>query len=199
MAGNLVIGTAVMLASGTLNEIAAGFAIGVETAGLLVTAGAIVMGYPIVGGAALLGAVQHIRAGTIAAARDGAVAEDVAEPWTDPGFIDAIVALQKRREARAVGDPVFFDRSPVCALALACRRAGRLEQALACLDLGLHVVVDKPVAPDAVATQAIRHRAIARRATRRKAPALMPPRQDVSTGWTQTGMAKSRVTKRSMP
>lgn len=44
MAGNLVIGTAVMLASGTLNEIAAGFAIGVETAGLLVTAGAIVMG-----------------------------------------------------------------------------------------------------------------------------------------------------------
>ena len=30
-------------------------------------AGAIVMGYPIVGGAALLGAVQHLRAGTIAA------------------------------------------------------------------------------------------------------------------------------------
>jgi predicted ATPase len=48
-----------------------------------------------------------------------AQAEGVAEPWTDPGFIDAIVSLQKQREARAVGDLVFFDRSPICALALA--------------------------------------------------------------------------------
>ena len=48
-----------------------------------------------------------------------AQAEGVAEPWTDPGFVDAIVTLQGQREARAVGDPVFFDRSPVCALALA--------------------------------------------------------------------------------
>lgn len=46
-------------------------------------------------------------------------AEGVAEPWTDPGFVDAIVTLQRRREARAVGEVVFFDRSPVCALALA--------------------------------------------------------------------------------
>jgi len=48
-----------------------------------------------------------------------AQAEGVDEPWTDPGFIDAIVSLQKQREASAVGDLVFFDRSPVCALALA--------------------------------------------------------------------------------
>ena len=48
-----------------------------------------------------------------------AQAEGVAEPWTDPGFIDAIVRLQIQRQARAVGDPIFFDRSPVCALALA--------------------------------------------------------------------------------
>lgn len=48
-----------------------------------------------------------------------AQAEGVAEPWTDPGFVDAIVSLQKQREARAVGEVVFFDRSPVCALALA--------------------------------------------------------------------------------
>lgn len=48
-----------------------------------------------------------------------AQAEGVAEPWTDPGFIDAIVTLQKQREARAVGEVAFFDRSPVCALALA--------------------------------------------------------------------------------
>lgn len=48
-----------------------------------------------------------------------AQAEGVAEPWTDPGFIDAIVTLQRRRETRAVGETAFFDRSPVCALALA--------------------------------------------------------------------------------
>lgn len=48
-----------------------------------------------------------------------AQAEGVAEPWTDPGFVDAIVTLQRRRETRAVGEVVFFDRSPVCALALA--------------------------------------------------------------------------------
>ncbi|WP_354668923.1 AAA family ATPase [Caulobacter sp. RL271] len=48
-----------------------------------------------------------------------AQAEGVAEPWTDPGFVDAIVALQRQRQARASGDLVFFDRSPVCALALA--------------------------------------------------------------------------------
>lgn len=48
-----------------------------------------------------------------------AQAEGAAEPWTDPGFIEATVALQAQREARATGELVFFDRSPVCALALA--------------------------------------------------------------------------------
>jgi len=48
-----------------------------------------------------------------------AQAEGVAEPWTDPDFVDAILTLQRRREARAVGEVVFFDRSPICALALA--------------------------------------------------------------------------------
>lgn len=49
------------------------------------------------------------------------------EPWTGPGFIDMIVALQQRRQAgagRAAG-PVFFDRSPVCTLALS-RFLGRV-------------------------------------------------------------------------
>ena len=44
-----------------------------------------------------------------------------AEPWRHPDFIDEIVALQRRRQdaALAAGDgPVFFDRSPVCTLAL---------------------------------------------------------------------------------
>jgi len=44
------------------------------------------------------------------------------EPWTCAGFADAIVRLQRQREARAgagaPGAAVFFDRSPVCTLAL---------------------------------------------------------------------------------
>jgi predicted ATPase len=43
------------------------------------------------------------------------------ESWKDPAFIDAIVSLQRQREtcARAAeGDIVYFDRSPVCTLAL---------------------------------------------------------------------------------
>lgn len=38
------------------------------------------------------------------------------EPWTDPGFIDRIVALQVQRQ-RLAGDGVF-DRSPICTWAL---------------------------------------------------------------------------------
>ncbi len=43
------------------------------------------------------------------------------EPWLSPGFIDQIVTLQQARQAvRSPGPgPVFFDRSPVCTLALA--------------------------------------------------------------------------------
>ncbi len=43
------------------------------------------------------------------------------EPSLNPGFIDQIVTLQRARQAaRPAGPgPVFFDRSPVCALALA--------------------------------------------------------------------------------
>src|SRR4051794_41026177 len=43
-----------------------------------------------------------------------------AEPWRDPAFIDRIVALQRQRQlttARPDG-VTFFDRSPVCTLAL---------------------------------------------------------------------------------
>jgi predicted ATPase len=44
------------------------------------------------------------------------------EPWTGPEFIDEILRLQRHREllAQLAGedDPVFFDRSPVCTLAL---------------------------------------------------------------------------------
>jgi predicted ATPase len=41
------------------------------------------------------------------------------EGWRDPGFVEEIVALQRRRERAAAGSGVtFFDRSPVCTLAL---------------------------------------------------------------------------------
>jgi predicted ATPase len=55
-------------------------------------------------------------------------AQGRAEPWTCPGFTERIVALQRQREDQ-VGDAggraaaVFFDRSPVCTLALS-RYAG---------------------------------------------------------------------------
>jgi predicted ATPase len=44
-----------------------------------------------------------------------------AEPWASPGFADRIVGLQRRREQAAAHhgqQTVFFDRSPVCTLAL---------------------------------------------------------------------------------
>ncbi|MGH3876298.1 MAG: AAA family ATPase [Actinophytocola sp.] len=43
------------------------------------------------------------------------------EPWREPAFVDQVVRLQRRRRdaARVAGDAdVFFDRSPVCTLAL---------------------------------------------------------------------------------
>jgi predicted ATPase len=43
------------------------------------------------------------------------------QPWTDPAFIDKILALQRQRQRRKVRseiDTVSFDRSPVCTLAL---------------------------------------------------------------------------------
>ena len=48
-------------------------------------------------------------------------AQGIAEPWTSPDFIDAIVRLQQARERRHAGatDPHFHDRSVVCTAALA--------------------------------------------------------------------------------
>lgn len=44
------------------------------------------------------------------------------EPWREPGFIDAIIELQRERQLQADaggGEARVFDRSPVCTLALA--------------------------------------------------------------------------------
>jgi predicted ATPase len=48
-----------------------------------------------------------------------------AEPWRDPAFIDKIVTLQRQREDGVPAvETVFFDRSPMCTLALS-RHLGR--------------------------------------------------------------------------
>jgi predicted ATPase len=53
------------------------------------------------------------------------------EPHTNPSFIDAILGLQRQRQqaAETTEDIVFFDRSPVCTLALS-RYLGYAESAL---------------------------------------------------------------------
>jgi predicted ATPase len=49
----------------------------------------------------------------------------IAEPWRHRDFIDRIVSLQRaREEACADGGTVFFDRAPICTLALS-RYIGR--------------------------------------------------------------------------
>jgi predicted ATPase len=54
------------------------------------------------------------------------------EPWRDPCFINEILALQRRRQAAApAGAVVFFDRSPVCTLALNRHLRGPESQPLA--------------------------------------------------------------------
>jgi predicted ATPase len=46
-------------------------------------------------------------------------ARGVAEPWTEPGFTDRIVALQRQRRLGASGETQFHDRSAFCTEALA--------------------------------------------------------------------------------
>jgi predicted ATPase len=62
-------------------------------------------------------------------------ARGVAEPWTRPEFIDAIVELQKMRQTGAPGNKKmvqFHDRSPVCTAALATYLGFPFSRALSC-------------------------------------------------------------------
>ncbi|MEP6968505.1 MAG: AAA family ATPase [Pseudomonadota bacterium] len=48
-------------------------------------------------------------------------ARGVPDPWTKPGFIDAITRLQRRRQIAAIAHSSrtqFYDRSPICTHAL---------------------------------------------------------------------------------
>ncbi|GAB3675902.1 AAA family ATPase [Saccharopolyspora tripterygii] len=47
-----------------------------------------------------------------------AQARGVEKPWEDSRFIDEVITLQRRRESAVRAATAFFDRSPVCTLAL---------------------------------------------------------------------------------
>jgi predicted ATPase len=64
------------------------------------------------------GVVEEAATDVIAATQ----AQGILQPWTDPSFIDAILALQRDRQVRAaqLHDEIqFHDRSVVCTAALA--------------------------------------------------------------------------------
>jgi predicted ATPase len=49
-------------------------------------------------------------------------AQGIAQPWTEPSFIDAVVSLQRQRQVRSASEAVeiqFHDRSVICTAALA--------------------------------------------------------------------------------
>ena len=57
-------------------------------------------------------------------------AQGVAEPWTNPDFIDKIITLQKLRQAQAKDTAVqYYDRSPICSYAL-CQYLGYQPSAI---------------------------------------------------------------------
>jgi predicted ATPase len=58
------------------------------------------------------------------------------EPWASPGFIDLVVTLQRQRQLGLCcpAGTAFFDRSPVCTLAL-CRFLGLSPSALLTAEL----------------------------------------------------------------
>ncbi|GGM30217.1 AAA family ATPase [Dactylosporangium sucinum] len=81
----------------------------------------IVTGAPGAGKTSIVGALTGVT--TVAEAATDVIAAEqargVAEPWTDPGFADRVVGLQRRRQLAATGPVQVYDRSPLCTLALA--------------------------------------------------------------------------------
>ena len=75
--------------------------------------------------------VEEAATDVIAAAQ----ARGVAEPWTAPSFIDAIVELQKQRQISAASQAVdvqFHDRAVVCTAALARYLDYPISESLKC-------------------------------------------------------------------
>lgn len=86
----------------------------------------ILTGAPGSGKTAALRLLETLGYGVVEEAATDVIALSLAlghdEHWRDPGFIDQIITLQRRRQdaARAAAGTatVFFDRSPACTLAL---------------------------------------------------------------------------------
>jgi predicted ATPase len=85
----------------------------------------VLTGAPGAGKTTVIDALRRLGQATVGEAATDVIDREQAagnpEPWGDAGFVDAVVAVQREREAEASlrGDGVcFFDRSPVCTLAL---------------------------------------------------------------------------------
>ena len=86
----------------------------------------ILTGAPGAGKTAILRRLEHLGHAVVEEAATDVIALATAEgrsaPHLSPDFIDDIVALQRRRQARADqagGEVVIYDRSPICTWALA--------------------------------------------------------------------------------
>lgn len=90
----------------------------------------VLTGAPGAGKSTLIEALHHRGHVTVREATTNLIAERQAQghaaPWNDTDFVDAVAALQHHRQVGAdVRQPVqFYDRSPLCTLALA-RHLGR--------------------------------------------------------------------------
>ncbi|RAO39478.1 hypothetical protein PSN13_00502 [Micromonospora saelicesensis] len=90
----------------------------------------VLTGAPGAGKTSVIEALRHRGHVTVREAATDLIAErqaqGYAEPWHDHDFVDAVAALQHHRQVGADADQpvVFYDRSPLCTLALA-RHLGR--------------------------------------------------------------------------
>jgi len=85
----------------------------------------ILTGTPGAGKTTILRCLAALGYATVEQAATAVIADEqargVAEPWTRPSFIDAIVAVQRRRQLQSITSEScvqFFDRSPICTYAL---------------------------------------------------------------------------------
>jgi predicted ATPase len=100
----------------------------------------VLTGAPGAGKTALLRQLELAGHGVVEEAATDVIALEQAqgrpEPWTSPGFIDLVVTLQRQRQLGLCcsAATAFFDRSPVCTLAL-CRFLGLAPSALLTAEL----------------------------------------------------------------
>jgi predicted ATPase len=83
----------------------------------------VLTGAPGAGKTTLIDALRERGHAVVAEAATDVIARRQAEgrhhPWRDISFLTEVADLQQEREQTATGEVIFFDRSPVCTLALA--------------------------------------------------------------------------------